>query len=47
MMTGLSEEDMERIEQFVDTPAYKRCPELLLPEGAEGREVQQLSTTDD
>lgn len=40
MTTGLSEEDMERIEQFVDTPAYKRRPELLLPEGAEGREVQ-------
>lgn len=35
MTTGLSEEDMKRIEQFVQTPAYKRCPELLLPEDAD------------
>jgi len=38
MTTGLSEEDMDRIEQFVQTPAYKRRPELLLPEDAETAE---------
>ena len=35
MTTGLSDEDMDRIQQFVDTPAYKRTPELLLPEDAD------------
>ena len=39
MTTGLSEEDMDRIEQFVETPAYKRTPELLLPEDAESGEA--------
>lgn len=32
MSTGLSEEDMDRIVEFVNTPAYERRPELLLPE---------------
>jgi hypothetical protein len=31
MTTGLTEEDMARIEQFLDHPAYKRSPELLCP----------------
>lgn len=35
MSTGLSEEDMDRIDEFVNTPAYKRRPELLLPESEE------------
>ncbi len=28
---GLSDEDRERIEQFLDTPAYERDPEQLTP----------------
>lgn len=35
MSTGLSEEDMDRIDEFVNTPAYKRRPEMLLPEDEE------------
>ena len=29
---GLSDDDRERIEEFLDAPAYERDPELLLPE---------------
>jgi len=32
MSDHLSESEMERIEQFVETPAYKRTPDLLLPD---------------
>lgn len=32
MSTGLSQEDMDRIRQFVEAPAYEREPEMLLPE---------------
>ncbi len=28
---GLSDEDRERIEQFLETPAYERDPEQLTP----------------
>lgn len=35
MSSGLSEDDMERIRTFVETPAYKRRPELLLPGDAD------------
>ncbi len=32
MTEHISDSDLERIAQFVDTPAYKREPEQLLPE---------------
>jgi hypothetical protein len=32
MPNHISESEMERIEQFVETPAYKRTPDLLLPD---------------
>lgn len=38
MSTGLSSDDMERIQQFIETPAYAREPEMLLPEDAEPRD---------
>lgn len=31
MANHISETEMERIEEFVETPAYKRTPDLLLP----------------
>lgn len=31
MANHISESEMERIEEFVETPAYKRTPDLLLP----------------
>ena len=30
---GISEEDRERIEQFLEKPAYERDPEQLMPDG--------------
>lgn len=33
--SGLSDEDRERIEQFLKTPAYDRSPELLERDDAE------------
>lgn len=41
MSTGLSEEDMDRIDEFVNTPAYKRRPEMLLPEDEENVTLEQ------
>lgn len=39
-MSGrLSEDDWRRIERFAKTPAYKRQPEQLLPEGDEDAEA--------
>lgn len=35
MTEHLSDSDLERIAQFVDTPAYEREPEQLLPENVE------------
>ena len=32
MPNHLSESEMERIAKFVETPAYKRTPDLLLPD---------------
>jgi hypothetical protein len=32
MARHLSTQEMERIEEFARTPAYKRSPEMLLPE---------------
>ena len=32
MTEHISDSDLERIAQFVDTPAYEREPEQLLPE---------------
>jgi hypothetical protein len=32
MPNHLSDSEMERIAKFVETPAYKRTPDLLLPE---------------
>ena len=31
MTEHISDSDLERIEQFVETPAYEREPEQLLP----------------
>jgi hypothetical protein len=39
MTTGLTDEDMERIEQFVNLPAYKRRPELLCPEDTDPGDI--------
>jgi hypothetical protein len=33
MSTGLSQEDLERIQRFSKTPAYARTPEMLMPDG--------------
>jgi hypothetical protein len=35
MAKHLSEDDLERMEQFAATPKYKREPELLIPTDAE------------
>jgi len=35
MPRGLSTDDLERIRQFSETPAYERTPEMLLPESDE------------
>jgi hypothetical protein len=32
MVEHISEEELQRIQEFVDTPAYEREPEQLLPE---------------
>lgn len=32
MSTGLTDKDMDRIRDFLDTPPYDREPEQLLPE---------------
>jgi len=38
-MVGLTEEDFERIEHFVNTPRYERDPDQLRPgESDDGRE---------
>jgi hypothetical protein len=29
---GIDDEDMDRIKQFLATPAWKRSPEMLCPE---------------
>ena len=33
MTEFLSENDLNRIEEFIDTPKYERNPEILLPKG--------------
>jgi hypothetical protein len=40
-MVGLTEDDLERIEHFVNTPRYERDPEQLTPNGAEGDRVEE------
>ena len=35
MTEHISDSDLERIAQFVDTPAYEREPEQLLPDGVD------------
>jgi len=32
MVEHISEEELQRIQEFVDTPAYEREPEQLMPE---------------
>lgn len=32
LMSGLSDNDLERIRSFVNTPRYKRSPDQLRPE---------------
>lgn len=32
MRPGLSDDDIERIAEFLETPAYERDPEMLMPE---------------
>lgn len=36
MADYISESEMERIEAFVETPAYKRSPDQLLPSDETG-----------
>lgn len=31
-INGIDSEDMDRIKQFLDTPAYERTPEMLCPQ---------------
>lgn len=38
MADHISESEMERIEAFVETPAYKRSPDQLLPGDENGAE---------
>lgn len=35
MSEWLSEDDIDRINQFANTPAYARTPEMLAPDEAE------------
>ncbi len=35
MPKHLTEQDLERMAEFAETPTYLRKPELLLPEGEE------------
>lgn len=34
-MSRLTESEWRRIAKFAETPQHQRCPELLLPEGAD------------
>lgn len=34
-MSRLTESEWRRIAEFAETPKHQRCPELLLPEGAD------------
>lgn len=34
-MVGLSEQDMERIEEFIEAPWYAKDPDILLPDGGD------------
>jgi hypothetical protein len=43
---GISDEDRERIEQFLDTPAYERDPEQLLPGERDGENETDESADD-
>lgn len=38
MADHISESEMQRIEAFVETPAYKRSPDQLLPSDENGAE---------
>lgn len=40
-MVGLSEKDLERIEEFKETPWYAKSPEILLPKGEDGEESHE------
>lgn len=35
MVEHISEEELQRIQEFVDTPAYEREPEQLMPQATE------------
>lgn len=35
MSTGLTDDDLDRIRRFLETPAYARTPEQLLPGDAD------------
>lgn len=35
-MVGLSDKDLERIEEFNETPWYAKNPEILVPEDDDG-----------
>ena len=36
MSTGLTDDDLDRIRAFLETPAYARTPEQLLPTDGDG-----------
>jgi hypothetical protein len=40
-MVGLSEDDMERIENFAQTPRYARSPEQLCEESEQEVEAEE------
>lgn len=39
-MVGLSQEDIERIQAFANTPRYQRNPSGLMPDGEDGDESE-------
>jgi hypothetical protein len=38
MVDHLTDEELERIREFIETPTYERTPEQLLPEQADVHE---------
>lgn len=40
-MVGLSDQDLERIEEFNEAPWYAKDPEILLPKGEDAEGVTQ------
>lgn len=40
-MVGLSDKDLERIEEFNETPWHAKDPEILLPKGEDAGESHE------